>query len=176
MVHVVLERKFTTAMTPADFDKMAMGMVDCLPLYRATWHESLLGYDDGNLLCVFEAPDAESIRMVSRNDGAQYKVAWQGTLHDIDAARGPNVVVERRFDEPVTVEEVQALEDAGAWCMDLHNVTFLRTYFSTDRKRMICLYQAPDAESVRLAQRQAKMPVERVWACRHYSPAHHADS
>ena len=53
--------------------------------------------------------------------------------------------------------------------MELHRVTFLRTFFSLDCRRMLCLYQAPDAESVRLAQRQAGMPLERVWACRHYN-------
>jgi len=29
---------------------------------------------------------------------------------------------------------------------------------------MICMYHAPDAESVRLAQRQAGMPIDDVWA------------
>jgi hypothetical protein len=33
---------------------------------------------------------------------------------------------------------------------------------------MLCLYQAPDAESVRLAQHQANMPVDRVWACHNF--------
>ena len=64
----------------------------------------------------------------------------------------------------------QQAEDAAAWCLELYKVTFLRTYFSADRKRMLCLYQAPDAESVRLSQQQAKMPFERVWACHNYTP------
>ena len=59
----------------------------------------------------------------------------------------------------------QAIEDAGAWCLETHRVKFARTFFSLDRTRMICLYQAPDAEAVRMAQRQAGMPMERVWAC-----------
>jgi len=35
---------------------------------------------------------------------------------------------------------------------------------------MISLYQAPDAESVRLALQDARMPVERVWAFRQFRP------
>ncbi len=31
-------------------------------------------------------------------------------------------------------------------------------------KHMICVYQAPDAESVRLAQRQIGLPVARAWS------------
>jgi Nickel responsive protein SCO4226-like len=42
-------------------------------------------------------------------------------------------------------------------------VRFLRTYFSADRRRMLCVYDAPDAESVRAAQQTIAMPVERVW-------------
>jgi len=38
---------------------------------------------------------------------------------------------------------------------------------------MICLYHAPDAESVRLAQRQAGMPLERVWAFHAVLPPDH---
>ena len=73
------------------------------------------------------------------------------------------VMVERLFEEPVAYEALQANEDKNAWCLQLHNVRFLRSYFSTDRRRMICVYEAPDAESVRLAQRQMALPFERVW-------------
>ena len=73
------------------------------------------------------------------------------------------VVVERAFAEPVAFAAVQAQEDAGAWCLDQHGVRFLRSYFALDRRRMICLYAAPDAESVRIVQRQVGLPHERVW-------------
>ena len=73
------------------------------------------------------------------------------------------VIVERSFEEPVDFETIQAIEDKGAWCMQQHEVRFLRTYFSADRRRMICLYEAPDAESVRTAQRQIGMPLDRAW-------------
>jgi hypothetical protein len=59
---------------------------------------------------------------------------------------------------------VQAIEDANAHCLEAHRVRFMRTFFSSDRRRMACLYLAPDAESVRIAQRQATMPVDSVVA------------
>jgi hypothetical protein len=31
-----------------------------------------------------------------------------------------------------------------------------RSFFAADRKRMLCLYHAPDAESVRLVQRDPR--------------------
>ena len=66
-------------------------------------------------------------------------------------------------------EEIQAAEHAGASCLLTHRVHRVRTYLSADRWRMISLYQAPDAESVRLALHDASMPVERVWAFRRFS-------
>jgi hypothetical protein len=76
------------------------------------------------------------------------------------------VIVERSFPEPVAFEAIQAIEDRGAWCLEAHSVRFLKSYFSRDRRRMICLYEAPDAESVRLAQQKAQLPFESVWTAR----------
>ena len=48
-------------------------------------------------------------------------------------------------------------------CFQIHRVRLLRSYLSADRLRMICLYHAPDAESVRVAQRQSGLPADRAW-------------
>jgi hypothetical protein len=74
------------------------------------------------------------------------------------------VVVERAFAEPVAFEDVQAIESRGSWCLEAHSVRFLKTYFSRDRRRMVCLYEAPDAESVRTAERKAGVPFDEAWA------------
>lgn len=76
------------------------------------------------------------------------------------------VVVERSFPQPVTFEDIQAIEDRRAWCLEASGVRFLRTYFSRDRRRMICLYEAPDADTVRLVQEEAGLPCKRAWASR----------
>jgi hypothetical protein len=81
------------------------------------------------------------------------------------------VLVEREFPEPVEFDAIQAVEERGAWCLRTHRVTFVRTWFSRDRRRMVCLYEAPDAESVRLAQSKAGMPVTRVWAAVRIPPS-----
>jgi hypothetical protein len=74
------------------------------------------------------------------------------------------VIVERKFDEPEAFDELQAQEDRFAWCLEQRRVKFIRSYFSKDRRRMICEYEAPDAEAVREVQRTASMPFERIWA------------
>jgi len=74
------------------------------------------------------------------------------------------VIVERKFDEPEAFDELQAQEDRFAWCLEQRRVKFIRSYFSKDRRRMICEYEAPEAEAVREVQRTASMPFERIWA------------
>jgi hypothetical protein len=65
---------------------------------------------------------------------------------------------------------VQALEDQAAWCLEKHGVRFVASYFSADKTRMICVYEAPDAESVRTANRVSGVPFDRVWAGEVFGP------
>jgi hypothetical protein len=168
VANVVMERGFDPPINEGLFREMAAGLDDCVGIYRVHWQESLLAVDGSSLTCCFVAPDAESVRMLSRGDASSRKMVWAGSVHTAAESGRANVVVERRFEEPVTLESVQAMAEAADWCMRQHRVTVLRTYFSADRRHMICLYQAPDAESVRLAQQQANMPVHRVWACHNF--------
>lgn len=145
-------------------------------MHRISWQESLLSTDGQRSICRFHCADAESLRVALRQVGANVHAIWPGTIHVSPVATPTaqmeaNVIVTRRFSGPVTLESVQAIEDAGAWCLDAHKVHFLRTFFARDRTRMICLYHAPDAESVRLAQRQAGMPVDEVWSFNRVLPA-----
>jgi hypothetical protein len=116
---------------------------------------------------------AECVRLALRQAGADPGQVWPGTVHIGAGEEEPNVVVVRQFEAPESLDDLQAIEDAGATCLEMHGVTFVRTFFSLDRQRMLCLYRAPDAESVRIAQRQAKMPLDSVWSCR-FLPAPHA--
>jgi hypothetical protein len=80
------------------------------------------------------------------------------------------VVVERSFEEPINVEDLQASEKRAQWCLQLHHVEFLHSYVSADRRRLICVYRAPDAESVRAANATARLPFERVWTASVFKP------
>ena len=76
------------------------------------------------------------------------------------------VIVEREFDVPVDVEELVARAKRNELCYQLRNVQHVRTIVSTDGRRMICEYDAPDAESVREANDLAGVPYLRVWTAR----------
>jgi hypothetical protein len=75
----------------------------------------------------------------------------------------PHIIVERTFDTPLTQEELTATEARMAPCLDLYNVRWIRSYWSADRRRMICEYDAADVASVRNVQREAEAKFDRAW-------------
>jgi len=78
------------------------------------------------------------------------------------------VIVERSFDKATEFETLQAQAQSSSWCLDQYRIRFLRSYLSSDKRRMICVYEAPDAESVRIANRQAELPFDYVWTATLY--------
>ena len=80
------------------------------------------------------------------------------------------VVVERSFEEPADLSGLQGCEQRAHWCLELHNVEFLHSYISADRRRIVCVYRAPDAEAVRTVNTTAKLPFDRVWSASLFEP------
>lgn len=76
----------------------------------------------------------------------------------------PRIIVERTFDPPLTEEDLRAVEQRMATCLELYQVRWIRSYWSNDRGRMICEYEASDVASVRKVQREAEASFEKVWA------------
>jgi hypothetical protein len=167
MPELFLERTFDPPIRRDDVLEMGRQGRQCFALHRVTWHGSHLATGGHRMVCRFSAADAESVRIALRTVGAATDRLWEGTVHDGPGLRdgGPaaNVLIERSLEAPLAAEEIQAAEEHG-WCAEVHRVTFVRTYVSTDRRRVLCLYRAPDAESVRLAQRSMKLPVDDLWA------------
>lgn len=146
-------------------------VASCLKLHRVRRQMSYLARDGARQLCLFVGPDAESVRIAVRSLGYKSPVAWTATLHGpVPPAAAPSaipsevVVVERRFEAARTFEDLQALDDSVDDCLRLHKVSFLHTFVACDGKRMVCIYAAPDAESVRLVQRQTGLPYEVAWS------------
>ncbi|MDT3685697.1 MAG: DUF4242 domain-containing protein [Pseudorhodoplanes sp.] len=62
---------------------------------------------------------------------------------------------------PLDSDGVRRLARHG--CLDIHQVDWLRAYLATSGKRMLCCYQAADAESVRHVLRHQGFPDAAVW-------------
>ena len=73
------------------------------------------------------------------------------------------IIVERNFDSPPSEADLNAAAIRERPCLAAYGVTWRRSLFSTDRMRMICEYDGPDAESVRRVQREAGNLFDRAW-------------
>jgi hypothetical protein len=162
--HVFLERTFAEALTPDDVLGGSRESAWCFDLHRVRWHSSFLARDGRAMVCRFSAPDLESARIALRDSNADVSRLWLGAVHEASRAAVPNVVVERSFAAPVRFEDIAAAERAKSWCLETHRVHPTHSYLSLDGRRMLCFYEAPDAEAVRASQREADMPVDGVWA------------
>ena len=78
------------------------------------------------------------------------------------------IIVERSLSEAVAVTDMAARVASGNACLEAHRVRFVRSLVSSDGLRVICEYEAPDAETVRLANRKMGLPFDRVWAAESY--------
>lgn len=76
-----------------------------------------------------------------------------------------SVIVERSFDKPMTEREDPSTVEAIMMCMDLHNVLFVESFVSNERRRAICHFKAPDVESVRQVLAGAGLTADAVWRC-----------
>jgi len=73
------------------------------------------------------------------------------------------IVVERSFDTPQSDADMKIVADRERPCLAAYNVTWKRSLVSADRKRIVCEYEAADAETLRRIQREAGAQFDRVW-------------
>jgi hypothetical protein len=168
--NLILERAFDEPLTPEDVLDGARESARCFDLYRVNWHGSFLSQDGHTMICRFSAVDMESARLALRDPDVDLSRFWSGTVHQGASRALPNVVVERSFVTPVRFEDIAAIGSAKPWCFETHRVHHTHSFFSRDGKRMLCFYEAPDAEAVRVAQREAAMPADAVWPCAAITP------
>jgi hypothetical protein len=174
MPHLVLERVFDEPLSRTDFLAGVRRTDWCFEMYRVDWLGSFLSTDGRTLVCTFRAPDVESARNALTKAEADMRRLWTTSVHEALSTGTPpvvpNVIVERTFPAPDTFERLQAAVVAKSWCFEQRRVRWARSYLSTDGRRMLCLYEAPDVEAVRAAQREAELPVAAVWAFERIGP------
>ena len=73
------------------------------------------------------------------------------------------IVVERTFQVPQTDAEMAEVANRERPCLGIYNVQWKRSLLGADRMRMVCEYEAADAETVRKVQREARADFDRIW-------------
>jgi len=80
-----------------------------------------------------------------------------------------HLIVEQTFETPLTDEEHGRLGQKLDKCLEAYGARWMRSYLSTDRRRMVCEFEAADAEAVRTSYRSAGVPFDRVWTAEMYA-------
>ena len=80
-----------------------------------------------------------------------------------------HLIVEQTFAPPLTDEEHGRIGQRLDKCAEAYGARWMRSYLSTDRRRMVCEFEAPDAEAVRSSYRSAGVAFERVWTAELYA-------
>jgi hypothetical protein len=73
------------------------------------------------------------------------------------------IVVERSFDAPHTEADMMDVKGRMRPCLEAYQVVWKRTVVSADRRRVVCEYEAADAETVRRIQHEAGAQFDRIW-------------
>jgi len=80
MSRIVVERNFETPQSDADMKAVADRERPCLAAYDARWRRSLISADRRRMVCEYEAADAETMRRIQREAGAQFDRLWVGDV------------------------------------------------------------------------------------------------
>lgn len=86
------------------------------------------------------------------------------------------MVVEQSFDHALTSDELNAMAKRVDPCLEAHGARWMRSYISSDRKRVLCEFEAADAEKVRESYRSAGVSFERCWTADVFSRDKPTDS
>lgn len=73
------------------------------------------------------------------------------------------IVLERTFDPETGKAEFERAASNLSRCLETRKIKPIRSVLSGDYSRAVCEFEAPDADTVRAALRQAGIRFERVW-------------
>ena len=72
----------------------------------------------------------------------------------------PRFIIERNFAQKLEI--TKEANDQVEQINDEENVKWIFSFLSADKKKTYCLYEAPDAESIRRAAERANLPADAV--------------
>lgn len=148
-------------------------IIPCLHARNIMWRYSLLSIDRCRMICMFDAPDAESVRDSYRRAGLFSRPTWTGDLIKLEVAQRQRDLAVRYVMEgtyPASSDTNWSEISSKLHACAEHNFEWLQAYLSRDRTRIICELNAPDIESVREAQRYVGLHFDQIWVADFIAP------
>jgi len=147
LVDVFVQRQFATADVQEPGWPDSQRLEPCLDLHGIVCERSYLARDGKRILCHFRSPDAESLRMALRAARIDYDDLWTGEVNDIPGAADFGLVVERVFDDPLSLKQQRVYRARMARRLHGLGAEPARVLLSRCGKRLLwlCRASAPDA-------------------------------
>jgi len=79
-----------------------------------------------------------------------------------------HLVVEFEFNSPISEETLAGNVSVLRPCLEVRSVKKIGTIVSADRLRGFCLFEAPDAETLREMFHTAHVPFKSVWSAQFF--------
>lgn len=162
---VVVERWYEEPQDLARMQGAEDAVAWCLEQHAVTFLHTFASPDRCRVMCVYRAPDVEAVRVTQRTAGLRVDLAWAARpLGEGALPEGDCFVVERSFPGPLTEAQAAAAISGARSCLDIHRAELARSFLARDGMRMVCVFRAPDAETVRTVNRQVQIPYDKIWA------------
>jgi hypothetical protein len=172
MALIIVEREFETPQVFETLQAKEDAQAWCLEENGVEFARTYFSIDRTRMVCFYVAPDAEAVRRTQRTAELSYtRIFAANSLNELTGRVVPTsdsskvlVIVERSFPPSTQLQDaIQMVRDA-AWCYDTNDVDVIDSYLPLDMSRSLCVFGAPDVESVRRANRVSGLPFTRVWA------------
>jgi cation diffusion facilitator CzcD-associated flavoprotein CzcO len=165
-----------TLTSPLDLDAVPrLARLACLELYRVQWRRAFLATDGTRMLGWYRAPDAETVRLILRQQGTTGAV-WAAdatAAEESDPVRPPGrdcVIVEFGFDASLGADELAARRAATVASIEAARPRIRHRFVVQSGVRMLCLVDPADEVEVSKRLRAAGLVPSDVWRATEIDP------
>jgi hypothetical protein len=175
-----VEQVFATPLTTAAERSLLGRLLSCGHEHGARLEAVLVDGEQQRIVCHVEAENLQRAHAAVRCAGLEPDATWlsevpalssaapdvAATAACVEPAGLVDVIAERRQDTPIDAASLMRARQACHWCLDTFRVRPGPLVISTDRRRILAFFRAPDAEAVRACYRHASVRFDRVVALR----------
>jgi Protein of unknown function (DUF4242) len=172
---VIIETVSEKPLTDELLDAATQVIAPCIEARNGTWRYSMLSSDRHRMICIYDAPDAESIRDAYRRGGLAPSRAWAGYVVEPEGTpptwnKSTLKIQESTYPTGLTDEQCSQEQQHLLPYYAEYGVEWIRSYVSLDRTRMLCELNAPDAEVIRQAHLKFGFSCDRIWPAQAFGP------
>jgi len=162
---------------PPVFSEDLAGMLEsaggCLDMHRVYWKKSFLAEGGQQLLCWYQAPDAESARIALRTLGSDMNAIWPGDLVDLPHMEDPdldscNIFLRLSIEGSPSADSMW--NSISQLVENTNDIDLLQGINLVGAQSLICLLKAAEPASVKAVFEDCGLSPTEWWPCKPIGP------